>query len=247
MKEKPIILHAHEVRALLEHSHVQIRRVIKPQPVVVVDDKGKRSIYDWRGGAYALDFYPSRSTILNHSPHGQPGQRLWVKETWQYADWTEDGFPWIRYSADLAESLIENVPGHWSDCLYDVWAVLSEEKNYLIKNKACDQKWRSPVAMPRWASRLDVENVGVRVERLQDISEADFAAGRKTPWVWVTDLKKVDKTPVFTDEQIQKAKSGREFKFLTLEEIQKARAEAADLSNELRAMDSKEPFTPRER
>ena len=77
--------------------------------------------------------------------------------------------------------------------------------------------WRPSIFMPRWASRLLLENIGVRVERLQDISDADilaegfpedppsyaegFAAKwneinpkypwSSNPWVWVIEFKRV--------------------------------------------------------
>ena len=84
-------------------------------------------------------------------PYGQPGDRLWVRETFQR--FTDDGE--ILYKADPAGF---------------------EAMNELKRDECLEARWRPSIHMPRWASRILLEITAVRVERLQDISEADARA-----------------------------------------------------------------------
>lgn len=92
-------------------------------------------------------------------PYGVPGDRLWVRETWRAFD---DGD--VFYRADFGDA----VPVHADD---DPAAWM----------------WRPSIYMPRWASRITLEVTGVRVERVQEISEDDARAEGPTP-NWCGDL-----------------------------------------------------------
>lgn len=80
-------------------------------------------------------------------PYGQPGDRLWVRETW--AKTQPLGLPW-------PETMV-------------VYAAGDNRTDY-------GGPWKPSIHMPRWASRITLEITGVRVERLQSISEADATA-----------------------------------------------------------------------
>lgn len=176
MKEGPILFSAPMVRAILEGRKTQTRRVVKPQ--LRADTTGFLTglegdlLTHWpiNGGDYTG---PGISC-----PYGQPGDRLWVRESWQYANWTEEGEPYIRYAADGAQELFDvgQIPDDWFDRLEGIWAGLSTPENYEIDNRAADRRWRPSIHMPRWASRISLEITDVRVERLQDLSEADAIA-----------------------------------------------------------------------
>jgi hypothetical protein len=137
------------VRAIIEGRKIMTRRVIKPQPVAF-GDEGRRTSYSWRGGIYALQFYSDRSDILDRCPYGQPGDRLWVRETWAHDHWNQG----IWYKA--------GTPG-----VGNTWITGTQPEG---------EKVRPSIHMPRWASRLLLEVTAVRVERVQDISEEDAKA-----------------------------------------------------------------------
>jgi len=156
------------VRAILAGRKTQTRRVVKPQPW----DESKHipggcgfawskrgegsSSFDWNTTERAL-----AEQITRYCPYGQPGDRLWVKETF-HCNATFDG-PQITYSAYQ--------PGE-SRCERRVFQSAPDSHWWLED----DNHWRPSIHMPRWASRITVEIVAVRVERLKDISNYDALA-----------------------------------------------------------------------
>lgn len=144
MKERPIIFSAPVVRTVLEGRKTQTRRVVKRQP------NGTR-------GAMELTLSPPPC------PYGEPGDRLWVKETWQ--DWCP----------------LWN--GHWCGCGDKKQKAARHRVVYRADDEEAQQingsgplRWRSPIFMPRWASRLTLEVTEVRVQTVQEISDEDALA-----------------------------------------------------------------------
>jgi hypothetical protein len=123
----------------------------------------------------------SRTGEIIGCPYGWPGDRLWVRETCRAHELTDDearndtykvtetmgleeplfGLDGVIYAADGAFRKIEN-----SVEAAEKWGDLH---NYRGKKGATVPG----IHMPRWASRITLEITAVRVERLQDISEAD--------------------------------------------------------------------------
>jgi hypothetical protein len=106
--------------------------------------------------------------IGQYCPFGSIGDRLWVRETWCPLDadhWHEPDRP--KDTLLIWGTPKRNGVGYAADCT-------SEESERC--RKELGYKWRPSIHMPRWASRITLEITGVRVERLQDISEEDAKA-----------------------------------------------------------------------
>ncbi|WP_334034710.1 hypothetical protein [Burkholderia cepacia] len=167
MKERPILFSGPMVRAILEGRKTQTRRVVKHQPPddvasiivshyhpTIVDRHGEQVPGDEIFGAYSDD-----GDWGCKSPFGEPGDRLWVREAWQHSN-----HPLGPYDAD---------------CLVHYRADYLDDPHGPDGEKSPEGKyrtWRPSIHMPRAASRITLEITGVRVERLQSISESDARA-----------------------------------------------------------------------
>jgi hypothetical protein len=98
-------------------------------------------------------------------PYGQKGDRLWVRETWSHD----------------APDLDTCRRGHESDgTFYGPYYKATASRFELTS-----LRWRPSIHMPRWASRITQTITEVRVERVQDISEADALAEGVMEWAAV--------------------------------------------------------------
>ena len=95
MKERPILFSGAMVRALLAGTKTQTRRIFKPDRMTW-DANGRYTTHAMRGGELSITgsgpFKPS--SWLHYCPYGQPGDRLWVRETFARIDGQTR--PWIE-------------------------------------------------------------------------------------------------------------------------------------------------------
>lgn len=169
VKERPILFSGEMVRAILSGNKMQTRRIVKPQPPSNVESathNNARDAWFWWDNGLTGDKFAC--------PYGKVGDRLWVRETWRptYSDGPAGRQPFIDFKAgpeikgiDYGYVPREYVDGKWQSCEERIYNMLPGYP-----------RWRPSIHMPRWACRLLLEVVSVRVERLQNISEADAIA-----------------------------------------------------------------------
>lgn len=187
--ERPILFSASMVRALLAGTKTQTRRVAKLLGAEVIEERP-----DGLDGAVFSQPWPwsPQHDGWVSCPYGRPGDRLWVKETWRVGAWRDDGrvaldyaaspelvrTPWLTPPAEHFRKLARQ---GLEDCDKAVrrGALAVEEHldgRFTWPHGGSPCRWRPSIHMPRWASRITLEVTAVRVERLQDISEADARA-----------------------------------------------------------------------
>jgi hypothetical protein len=154
MKERPILFNGEMVKAILDGRKTQTRRVVKPQPQEKYDRLFRES-----GGSYGWWHSPSTSgqgaeqqdlLAFPQKPFGTIGDRLWVRETFRLFDSSKE-----------------------CACYDDCRCVRGHGKPVYRADADSEDKWTPSIHMPRWASRITLEITGVRVERLNDISDFD--------------------------------------------------------------------------
>lgn len=155
MKERPIILKPWEVKAVLAGDKTQLRRVMSPQPS-----------YDfgWYPGCgndgkslhYANERHFIKGVVIDFNPYGKVRERLWVRE---------------KFSPVYPQDMSYN---NGNPIEYD-YAATYKNGDRLGDFAGIKKQWKSPVQMPRSASRILLEIKNVRVERLRDIDHENIS------------------------------------------------------------------------
>jgi len=165
------------VKAILGGAKTQTRRVIKPQSGNMWEKRIDDSVW---------------ADILEESgdwkrvpcPYGKVGDLLWVRETWCPAN-SENG-PVVCYRADLHRRYLvdESYPVDYDrfPAGRNAWLCWANDLE-----SGTEGEWRPSIFMPRWASRIMLRVVDIRVERLQEITEEDAKAEGVAGWHDTTD------------------------------------------------------------
>lgn len=162
MKERPILFSDPMVRAILEGRKTQTRRVIRP-----LLGPGASWI-SWEGVGWKpiglLKDIPSEAMSRMLYPHGERGDRMWVRETF-----AATGKVRVAYRADMTTWGVANAHDLSTNEVTPHAKVLPGKLQF-------EPRWAPAIHMPRWASRLTLEITEVRVERVQDITAEDCIA-----------------------------------------------------------------------
>jgi len=151
--EKPILFSAPMVRAILNGNKTMTRRVV-PEKIVEkyyeCDDMA-RSVAMPEGGTRLYE----KNVFLPLAKY-QPGDRLWVRENYAVSH---------KFDACRPREIPIKTHVHYA-----------ADREYGRDDSIGGLILRPSIFMPRWASRITLEVTNVRVERVQDISEADALA-----------------------------------------------------------------------
>lgn len=152
------------IQAILQGRKSQTRRLFKYPGMPMEADfyphhicqSGGGNWIAWYGDArpdqdwdtFTKTVYPGNTGI--RCRYGRPGERLWVRETWQHAACVESNLEGYVYAAEFNDLKEVREIGKFT--------------------------WRPSIHMPRAACRLLLDVIDIKVERLHDITEADAIA-----------------------------------------------------------------------
>ena len=219
MTERGMIFNGEMVRALLSGRKTQTRRPIKCKQTrfTEIGEREDGSKWPWSEDAeHACDFW-------HPCPFGAVGDRIWVRETWGVVShaFRDDGLM-IDWVPDRPATAIHEMP--FGNGYYSGYAIYAADGDFTWGDddgyedgRSC---WKPSIHMPRAASRILLEIIDVRVERLRSMSQDDARAEgviaasgpmeaglafrelwdsiygeeswKANPWVWVIEFKRVE-------------------------------------------------------
>jgi len=172
MTDRPILFSAPMILALLAGRKTQTRRLLRMRGHKSFSEFGPSDTrgYDWHFRDAHMRWHDLRHDDLLARLPWQTGDRLWVRERWNLFALSRDyenSYPWTGKIP--AEDPRDDPDGR-------VQTAVDYATAGLPGTDAGKGPWRSARYMPRWASRLTLFVTDVRVQRLQEISEADARA-----------------------------------------------------------------------
>lgn len=204
---KPILFNTEMVRAILDGRKTVTRRIIKPQPKPTESCCVNKFTWYYKNTSYVLMNDCDVKRECAKAAPCQPGENLYVRETWRLIDFEYVGGDWnasVQFYADGS---------------------IGERLHNLERGADESMGWRPSIHMPKEAARIFLRVNDVRVERLQDILKyppepnnqivregfiygCDFIAGWDStikpanraqhgwdanPWVWVIEFERCEK------------------------------------------------------
>ena len=196
MREHSLLMKGPLVRATLEGRKTQTRRPIKcgcnevhknGNPVQLFGDwslsvpphsyDGIEHLYGWIGKRPEIgDWIETVQTDVDDCltsrvscPFGKTGDRLWVRETFAIVHPCRDCE--AGYVDDIKQPSVipkDNAGGYWVPWYRSDWKGDDDTERGF--------QWTPSIHMPRWASRIVLPLMSIRVERVQDITEEDAIA-----------------------------------------------------------------------
>lgn len=148
------------VRAMLAGRKTQTRRVVVPQPE-----------FEFHGVPFVAAHEIGEAPKNIKCPYGQPGDTLYVKETFRV--WKDEDSLFTGRLSFVEPERQERIKKN-------------TEYRATCDPHAEEGNWRPSIFMPPWLSRLTLKVQAVRVERLQDISEEDARAEGADRKMWIT-------------------------------------------------------------